>query len=126
LSISFRRFYKIFLIGNEYMSKSEKFYARMDLIDQYGIKGKRCYVLTKELKKYLKSTNQLLLYGIISHRYSEREIEEFGLNKSGDNHSSDRKNYFFKIQSTTNRELYNRPRARSMSIIFGKYLVNKF
>jgi len=125
MSLSFRRYFELYYWGDEYYSKSKEKYAILEKDDIAGMKYKKCSVRTDKLKEYLRFTKQLLLLGFRSHRYSERSLSEFGLKKSEKKFSSERSNYILNYQGMTNRELSNRPRAKSMSMVFGKYIVVK-
>ena len=91
LSLNFRRIFDIFLIECDYRTESNKIYAILKHSVVGGTEIKRCLVLTEALNVFLRTTSQLLLYGIRSHKYSERFLNKFGLRKSNKKYRSDRK-----------------------------------
>lgn len=123
LSLNFRRIFDIFLIECDYRTESNKIYAILKHSVVGGTEIKRCLVLTEALNVFLRTTSQLLLYGIRSHKYSERFLNKFGLRKSNKKYRSDRKNFIYNFRAITNQELDYRYREKSMSIVFGKYII---
>ena len=122
LSLNFRRIFDIFLIECDYRTESNKIYAILKHSVVGGTEIKRCLVLTEALNVFLRTTSQLLLYGIRSHKYSERFLNKFGLRKSNKKYRFDRKNFIYNFRVITNQELDYRYREKSMSIVFGKYI----
>jgi hypothetical protein len=125
LAVGFRRQYNLYLFGNEYREKNKpKVFAKIERDDLGETEIIRCSILTNILAEYLKDTKQDLLFGIRSHRYSERYLSEFGLRKKQTDFKSNRKNYFYLLQTPTKMEKLRRFRAKSMSMVFGKYLIH--
>ncbi|MCH7965682.1 MAG: hypothetical protein IH852_17295 [Bacteroidetes bacterium] len=125
LSVSLRRPYDLYLFGNEYRQKNNpKVYAIIEKSDLGETEIVKCSILTDVLVEYLKNTKQVLLYGIRSHRYSERYLKEYGLRKHQKDFTSNRKNYIYLVQQLSKREKEQRFRANSMSMTFGKYIVH--
>ena len=95
----------------------------MDIDKNMWSKSKKCYILTDALKEFLKHTNQIMIFGIRSHRYSERELKEFRLSTLGEKCKSDTKNYSFWFQEIKDKSSIYHSQIKSMSIVFGKYYV---
>jgi len=123
LSISFRRHFNISLWSKKYFSESNKMIGKMDVDKNKWSKSKKCYILTDTLKEFLQYTNQILIFGISSRRYSERELKEFRLSTFGEKCKSDTKNYSFWFQEVKDRNSISHSQIKSMSIVFGKYYV---
>ena len=123
LSLSFRRHFKIELHYRKYFSESQKEYSKLEVDESQWSKSKKCYILTEALIEYLSSTKQILLYGIRSHRHSERNLVEYDLKTFGDKIKSSVKNYSWHVQSVQDRGSTYHKQINSMSIVFGKYFV---
>lgn len=123
LSLSFRRHFKIELHYKKYFSESQKEYSKLEVDENQWSKSKKCFVFTDALIEYLKSSKQTLLYGIRSHRYSERNLDEFDLKTFGDKYKSSVKNYSWYVQPVQDRGSTYHQQIKCMSIVFGKYFV---
>jgi hypothetical protein len=105
LSVSFRRQYDLYLFGNEYRQRNgTTVYSIIEKADLGETESVKCSVLTKTLVEYLNDSKQELLIGVRSHRYSERYLKEFGLRKYEKEFISNRKNYFYLVQTLSKRE----------------------
>lgn len=123
LSLSFRRYFDIQFGSNLYFSDSGIIYGECKEREYFGTTIKECYVLTEALIEYLNATSQKLLFGIQSHRFSERKLIEFELGKRKMKFQSPVKNYTFNVQSTKGRMQIFHKQIKSMSYVFGKYYV---
>ena len=124
LSLSFRRYFNLNYWMDTYISKSNEKYAIMEKDNIGGTEYKKCLIRTDKLEEYLRYSKQLLLFGLRSHRYSERFLPELGVKNLDKKFVSRRFNYILHYQKMSNRELKYRPHAKSMSLVFGKYIVS--
>ena len=120
LSLTFKRRYEAFFISNDYMKKDDEIIARRETLDEGGTRGERYLVKSKYMLDYLRFTKQELVFAFRSHRFSERFLSELGFKESKKEFNSKKNNYFFQCRSVSQRELAQRPRAKSFSIVFGK------
>lgn len=123
LSLSFRRHFKLSLLSRNYYSPSRVVFAKMLEDKNRWSRNQKCFVLTEALIEYLHSTNQVLLYGIRSHRCSERNINEFSIEKQGAKYRSSVKNYSMYVQAVQDRGSIYHKQIKTMSVLFGKYFV---
>jgi len=107
----------------KYFSQDHKEYSKLEIDDNLWSKTKKCFVLTEALIEYMKSTKQTLLFGIRSHRFTERNLNEYGLKLFGEKVKSSIKNYSWNVQSVEDSRGRFHTQIKSMSIVFGKYFV---
>ena len=120
LSLTFRRHYDIFYAHNEYMTKKNEIFAKRVSVDEGGTQSETYLVKSIHLVNYLKLTKQNMVFAYRSHRYSERILNEFGINEIMQEHATDRNNYFQQYKSLEAHNNHQRSRAKSFSIVFGK------
>ena len=94
--------------------------ARRELSESPSHRYDRILVSRKLVKQFLEQTSQRLLWCVRSIRYSERALEEFGV-ESYEQHIRDEvRHYMRQARPTPPGGTYDRPRMKSLTYIFGK------
>jgi hypothetical protein len=123
LSISFCQRFAISLHSNSYQTISRNVIAKREFIERAGTQSIAIQVKTEAILSFLEQTKRCMLIGLRSHRFSERPLSEFGLKVKKTDFCSSRANYFLQFLRPPSHQVDCRPRAKSMSILFGKAMV---
>jgi hypothetical protein len=122
LSLRFRRFFNLSFGGNSYLADGKVIVKREKT--QCAV-GKTEVILARRdfVAKFLKESKQEALWCILSQRYSERSLSEFGLEATKSYERTATSHYLREHARIPQHHIQERPRMASFSQILGKCLL---
>jgi hypothetical protein len=100
-----------------------KIIARREIRDREIQKIDAIFVRREAVFNFVHGTNQVLLWCIRSQRYSERKLEELGLELKAERFRQECYCYDFERMNLNGRLKVERPRMATMTQVFGKGIV---
>lgn len=122
LGLKFRRYFALACGPHGYW-QSGKLVARREIQDEETQKTDTIFVKRDAVVKYACGTKQVLQWCVRSQRFSERHLQEFGLEEKCDRRHDEHCHYEIHQMKITARQQAERPRMISMTEVFGKAIV---
>jgi hypothetical protein len=122
LGLRFRRFLELEFGTNGYFQNGNLI-ARREVRDYEIQKADTIFVRRDAVFNFVHGTNQVLLWCVRSQRYSERQLEEFGLEIKAERFRQECYCYDFERTNLSGRPKAERPRMATMTQVFGKGIV---
>jgi len=122
LGLRFRRFLELEFGTNGYFQNGNLI-ARREVRDREIQKADTIFVRREAVLNFVHGTNKVLLWCIRSQRYSERQLEEFGLEIKTERFRQECYCYDFERMNLNGGLKAERPRMATMTQVFGKGIV---
>ncbi|MCH7764895.1 MAG: hypothetical protein IIB95_14360 [Candidatus Marinimicrobia bacterium] len=119
LSVSFRRFFKLKFDGYKYCNSTNHIYGKQIVIDNISSKTIRYYARADSIRKYINATDQVLVFGIYSTRFTERLLEDYKWTNK--RKYDDTNNYSINYRNISKGSDTFHPRVKSLSHLSGKF-----
>lgn len=107
---------------DRYFSNFEEV-ARREVAIRETEKSDSIHVRRDAVSKFIQFTNQVLLWCVESHRYSERRPEEFGLPLQQYRYKGEGFHYVYERMRSPHDDENERPRMSTKTQVYGKRLV---
>jgi hypothetical protein len=123
LGLRFRRFLELEFGTNGYFQHGNLI-AKREVRDREIQKSDTIFVRREAVFNFVHGTNQVLLWCIRSQRYSERQLEEFGLEIKTERFCQEYYCYDFERMNLNGSLKGELPRMATMTQVFGKRIVS--